>query len=312
MNLRTEKLDLNEIDKVVNLFCLVWNEPKELVTEKTRWAFANDFAKVLVLKNSDGDIVAVRGGFKWPLMNGTNSLDCYQFHGTCVHPDYRRMGLFSNLNREFLEVCRSEQVEVIYNVSVKASRLGYEKLGWQYLKGFHRLTKVHSWNWIKKAGHTKLLPPENSSIIIEDKFFTARRAQFKNLIHTNYSQEFLDWRLDNKLENYQVHSSENARIVYKTRFVANRRELVIGEIFMLQPSFAVFRKAMQSLMGLEKPDISYTYIFSSHPFYQYYLQYLYLPNPFNYNLNFGVRPIGKGEQFNVGKWAVSFLDIDTF
>ena len=312
MNLHIEELDKKDIDKVIDLFCLVWNEPKHLVTEKTLWAFANTFSKVLVFKNEDEEIIAVRGGFKWPLTNDGKNLDCYQFHGTCVHPNYRRMSLFTKLNKAFLKASHAEQADLIYNVSVKASKLGYEKLGWHYLKGFHRLTKFHTSNLIRKANRSDMLLVETPKEEIPEFFFEARRAQFKGLISTNYSEEFLQWRLNNKEQNYQIHSSINAFIIYKTRIVSNRKELIIGEIFLQNKNYQLFRDAFRSLLKIEKPDISFTYIFSSHPFYKYYLRYLYLPNPLNYNLNFGVKLISDKIEISDMKWGISFLDIDTF
>ncbi|MFL9835655.1 GNAT family N-acetyltransferase [Chryseobacterium terrae] len=311
MELKIVELNKNELNKVIDLFCLVWGEPREQVKEKTNWAFLNSFSKVLVFKNNKEEIIAVRGGIKWPIIYNNKKFLCFQFHGTCVHPNYRRMGLFTKLNIAFLESCKDEGVELIFNVSVKASKLGYEKLGWQYLKGFHRLTKVHPINAVFKKNI-------DEEVIVSDKieipeiFFLAREKQFKNLINTSYDHNFLNWRLSNKEENYRFFSTENACVIYKTKIKKNRKELIIGDIFLLNKRFKDFHICLSKLLEKEKPYLSFTYIFASHPYYFFYLGFLYLPNPLNYNLNFGTKTLDDKLKISNLNWGVGFLDIDTF
>lgn len=318
------QLDRTEINKVIDLFHIVWGGDKNLITTKTNWAFKDlTRSKVLVLKNKENEIISVRGALKWPLYYGDKPFNAFQFHGTCVHPNYRRRGLFSLLNKEFVNEATSEGYELIFNVSVKASRLGYEKLGWKYIKGFRRLTlfnkprsfikyKIAKENIELKHREQPIVKPE--SVLISDDFLIEREKQFKNLLHTKYTYDFLNWRLSNVNENYQSYETENAVVIYKVKYAGNIKELIIGEIFLIENSYSYFKKAMNKLIKSVKPDLTYTYIFSTHPFYKHYLKMFFLPNPLNYNLHFGTRTLGE-ENKNLlknKKWGVSFLDIDTF
>jgi hypothetical protein len=318
------ELDRTEINKVIDLFHVVWGGDKKLITTKTNWAFKDSTkSKVLVLKNEEYEIISVRGALKWPLYYGDKSINTFQFHGTCVHPNYRRRGLFSLLNKEFVNDAASEGYELIFNVSVKASRLGYEKLGWKYIKGFRRLTlfnkprnliksKIAKENIELRHKEQPIVKPE--AISISGDFLIQREKQFKNLIHTKYTNEFINWRLSNKNENYQCSETENAIVIYKVKFSGNVKELIIGEVFLLENRYSYFNKAMKKLIKSVKPDLTYTYIFNTHPFYNHYLKTFFLPNPLNYNLHFGTRTLGE-ENKNMlenKKWGVSFLDIDTF
>jgi hypothetical protein len=310
MNLRIETLDRSELDKVVALFLIVWGGEPGKVKAKTEWAFDNDFSKVLVFKNEADEIIAVRGGFKWPLQYNGHAFDCYQFHGTCVHPDYRRLGLFSKLNKAFLAEAEAEGSELIFNVSVTASKLGYEKLGWHYLKGFHRLTKVHTVNAITQKRASKLAPALRDTL--PDTLIAARESQFSNRIHTRYTGGFLDWRLKNAEEEYRILQMEGAAVLYKMRLAGNRSELVIGDVFLEHRSYRLFKKAVRAVFAREKPDLSLVYIFSGHPYYRYFLRLLYLPNPFRFHLHFGTKTLKSRLDIAGLEWGSAFLDIDTF
>lgn len=315
-----EILNPSEIHKVISLFKIVWNTNDESAFAKTKWAFIKSESLVLVMKNENNDIIAVRGGMNWPLTFNENNINCFQLHGTCVHPDYRRIGIFSQLNREFVSRSLQNEKKIIFNVSVKASRLGYEKLGWKYRKGFRRLTKfnnkinIFKTKVLKKNKTIKVSQFNSGNLQIANEFLEAREKLFKNHLHTTYDKVFLDWRLSNKEENYQLYRTPKCIIVYKIKYVKNIKELIIGEVFLLEHKYTYFKKALKGLTKLENQDLTYTYIFNSHPCYVFYLRSLFTPNPFNYNLHFGTRLLGESNQnfLDNKEWGVSFLDIDTF
>jgi GNAT superfamily N-acetyltransferase len=304
------KLNPSEIEKLVDLFVLVWNDDKDDVSEKTRWAFENDFSKVLVARTERNQFIGSRGGVIWPLVYKDYKIKCYQFHGTCVHPDFRRQGIFSKLNKDFVYIAKTDGFDLIFNISVKASRSGYEKLGWKYLKGFHRLTKFNLTNYF-----TKTIPylVENPSVFsIPDSFLQSREIQFSSLIHTRYDNAFLIWRLSNKTANYKVFQYQNAVVIYKIQIKKGKKEVIIGEVFLLEGFYSEFSVAMHALIKKEKPFMTYTYIYETHPFYNFYLKFFFLPNPFNYHLHFGTRSLKSEDYLKNKKWGISFLDIDTF
>lgn len=311
-NYTVDQLKTEEFNKLVDLFVLVWNEERSKVNEKTAWAFKNSFSKILVARNDENGLIGARGGIQWPLVFQNKEIKCYQFHGTCVHPDYRRQGLFSLMNKEFLKVAKSDGFEFIFNVSVIASRLGYEKLGWKYLKGFHRLTKIHLKNFSTKNEETANKNDSAEEINIPEDFFLKRETQFRELIHTRYDETFLKWRLNNKTANYKIYQTDNAVVIYKTKINKDKKELIIGEVFLSEGKYREFSNAMKNLIKKEKPFLTYTYIYNTHPFYSFYLRFFFLPNPFHYHLNFGTKSLNDETALLENKWGISFLDIDTF
>ena len=310
---RVEELKKNELDRVIALFCLVWGDKYSIVEAKTKWAFENPFSKVLVMKNESGSVIAVRGGIEWPLQYEGENIKAIQFHGTCVHPDYRRKGFFSLINKSFVSLAKENGFELIFNVSVKASRLGYEKLGWKYTKGFQRLTKVHLFNSIKKKKEHVFEDEQCENIIeIPESVLKERNRYFKNLVSTNYTKDFFKWRLSNGKENYFLFSHKEAYIIYKIKKIANKKHLIIGDVFLMSHNYKDFKRAFNLLFKKVVPDLSYTYIHKGHPYYKFYLQSLFIPNFMNLNLNFGVKELKKENTYTNLSWGCSFLDIDTF
>jgi len=312
--MRVEELKKNELDRVIDLFCLVWGDKYSIVEAKTKWVFENPFSKVLVMKDQNDNIIAVRGGIEWSLQYKGEAIKAIQFHGTCVHPDYRRKGFFSLINKSFVSLVKENGFELIFNVSVKASKLGYEKLGWVYLKGFHRLTKIHTFNYLRRKKQESiskyLYNPVNH--YVSSELIKIRNKQFDSSIYTKYSKEFMDWRLSNKQAGYCLFTFNGSSIVFKVVDKGNRRELIIGDFFLAELNFSHFKKILKTLFRKVKPNLTTTYISEKHPCYRYYLMSLFFPNPLNYHLNFGIREIDKNINISDETWGSSFLDIDTF
>ena len=314
-----EILKLEEIEELSSLLELIFKRDRLYYIEKTKQIFNNSRSCVIVAKYG-GNIIASRGGFEWPLMINEKPLIALQSHNTGVHPSHRRKGVFSMLNSEHLKFAADNNIDYIFNVSVKGSRKGNEKLGWKYLNGFHRLTYFNKpykvFKNIKDKSIPKRIKLDNSEKveIINNSFLEARTTQFENLVYTNYTRDFIEWRLNNTEENYRVFKNDKVYAIYKIIQTDKMKSLVLGEFFLIENSRFLFRSALKEIMKLERPDITYTYISRNHPYFTHYLSSMFLPNPFNFNLNFGTRLISSDIEKDLSgkKWATSYLDIDTF
>ena len=118
-----------------------------------------------------------------------------------------RLGIFfffkPKSNFIFIE---KTKVKIIYNISVDKAKIGYQKLGWKYSKGFRRLTKVYPTNYFKKSTSlnfsSNLFCPKKN--YIEDNLISKRKQHFNNLIFTDYSNKFLENRLKNNAQKYSI------------------------------------------------------------------------------------------------------------
>src|SRR5690606_985964 len=204
----------------------------------------------------------------WPLTFPTRDIKAIQFHGTCVHPAYRRQGIFSSINKDFLKEAEAENIDVIFNVSVDNSRAGYEKLGWKYCKGFRRLTYFNNplsqlLNLDVNSSRKKADFTEH----IKEAFISARNAEFQNKIFCKYDNVFLDWRLSNKYEDYQILQTDDAALIYKKVINNGKKEIIIGECFLMEYKFKAFSHIINELLKIEGPSMVYTYIATGHPCY---------------------------------------------
>lgn len=318
-----KKFENKDLREVVDLFSLVWELDVKNTEAKTKWAFIEGTKLCLLAKDENGKIVGVRGGFSWPLIFEKQVMPVYQFHGTCVHPDFRRRGIFKKLNISFIEEAEKEKIKAIFNVSVMKSRMGYEKLGWKYLKTFRRLTLFNKpfqiINNLKSLKQPSIIDTNFNSeeLEIDDILLKKREEVFFDYIHTKYSQEFLSWRLNNKEAGYIHLKTQGGSIIYKRLKKGIISEIIIGEVFLREYNKKNFKLVIRELLKKEKPTLVCTYIHQNHPCYNYYLTSLFLPNPLQYNLHFGTKCITQENDFlndyyNKNNWALSFMDIDTF
>ena len=303
--------------QVSELFQNIWGGNTTLITEKTHWAFVKS-KSLVILAYDDQKLVAVRGGFEWPLSYNENEIASYQLHGTCVHRDYRRLGLFTRLTETFISELQTLDVSLIFNVSVKASRLGYEKMGWVYLKGFRGLTCICKPSKIlkiikyrrNKTLYNAISESTDEEVQIDEELFERRKVQFRNTVHTNYNNSFLLWRLS--LGGYKVLKNEYGTVIYKVEVYNGIKGLRIGEYFLYENNFNSFNHLHKQLIVHENPDTIEVSIFTTHPYYKHFQKKLFFPNPKHLNLNFGVRNLKQNDEFINKKFAFTTLDIDTF
>ena len=321
-DIEIEVVDNSVIPDLVDLFQLVWPQKRfEKTLNRTNLTLDNKFSTIVVAKYG-GKIIGSRPGFKWPLYSNEGYISTYQLTGTCVHPDFRRMGIFKKMNLLFIDELEKKGIDFIFNVSVDNSRAGYEKLGWKYLDGFQRLTYTTSpLKIFNNRKHLKIEEPTSSTGINKinnsqqlEELLDSRMHQFNNFVFTRYSQEFLEWRLSNAVEGYRFTVIEGVGlIIYKVFENNNIKQILIGDFFLIEKEYRAFKTLFDKMEATESPDIIFTYLHNTHPYYKFYRKKIFFPNPLKLNLNFGTRIISSfNHNITSSNLALSALDIDTF
>jgi hypothetical protein len=97
-----------------------------------RWKHAaNPFGRSLrLLAVSGGRIVGFRSFLRWRFDSHDRAVRAVRAVDTATHRDFRRMGVFSRLTRNALEILQPE-VDLVFNTPNAASGPGYLKLGWR-------------------------------------------------------------------------------------------------------------------------------------------------------------------------------------
>ena len=321
-------LDSSELGGVVELFDVVW-PTKAGHLERTNWAFAaNPLGRVPLVGAIDiesGAIVGVRGAIRWPLGGGGVPLpmNAVQMHGTCVHPAYRRMGLFTRMNREFIRQAQGREIELIFNVSVAASRAGYEKLGWCYLPGFrayHRIErpgrligtllkrkKAQSGLVDRAESHVDPLSRPDYSTV--RSFLDERSVRLGDLKHTVYAEPFFDWRFSNS-DHRIVGTDKIGYCVYRMRLAGGLRDLLIGDLWPARGRTAAL---LAEAIGMERADTATIWMSVAHPLRSSLVAQRFVPD-LRRSLNFGVKAVGRRSEALLSKsrWGSVSADIDTF
>ena len=321
------KIAATEVDRFIPLFQEVWPGGGALHGDRARWFFGasnpNGRAPVLAAE-AEGRLVGARGSTWWPLRVGATTLKTVQLHGTCVASDFRRRGIFSRLNVALIDALAGERADAIFNVSVAASRAGYEKLGWRYLPGLRRLilcprplkllAAIRGDLRKLRGGFTPIdeaseaPPAEGWGALLE-----TRGRHMSGLAHTAYDAPFLRWRYSNPSAGYRFLSARGLGVVvYRRGTRAGQRELLIGDIFPTKHALQV-APLIALLLLRERPVLLSTTMTTDHPYRGVLRRCGFFPDPKG-DLNLGWRPLSEDAVLAMPslRWALQTADVDTF
>lgn len=271
--------------------------------------------------------IAARGSIRWPLVCAPHSLRVCQFQGTCVDPDYQRQGLFTRTNEAFLAHFTEEGGDLIFNVSVHAAMLGYQKLGWRYLPGFRRLIRVIRPSQVLFAllrygkalrGQAAPVAPQNRGAMPSwsqvAPFLAKREEALRWAAHTEYTPEFYVWRFSGGHVQYGwVGDGVVGYAVYRMQRRAGLKEVLIGDLWPGRYSRENLSRLFALVAAQERPALMTLVLSRRHPVRKMLRPPVWIPDPKG-DLNFGVRPVSsKGRSLlDPERWALAMADIDTF
>lgn len=319
------KVVANDIVPLANLYTEVWPElGLEYHLQKAKFVL-QESSGVSYLAEKEGKIVGSRTSFFMPVYYGKRKLNCVQFADSCVHESCRGKGLFLRLNKAFLQDFFEEKGgELIYNISVDASRKAYEKLGWNYIKSlclFQKYVRPFSILWkvkfdIRKI-HGAVAYNQGTDIQEIDPTLLEIRTELlqqKEKIFVDYTNNNISWRLKSQNGIKVLNVPHVGSVIYKVGLKSSGiKVILIGDIFLYEYSMAQIREAEKALRSKEHPDIMQGYFTPGHPLYSL-LRKSHFQGEGRF-LNHGVRVNNKEMKticYQSENWALSFLDIDTF
>lgn len=321
------KVSQSDITALAALYEQVWPNVSFDKLEKVNFVL-KESTGVSYCAIKEGEIVGSRTSFFMPAYYGERKLNCVQFADSCVRKDCRRQGLFLKMNQAFLDGFFKEQPgELIYNISVDASRSAYEKLGWNYIKSLHGITKYpHFLRLLFKIGFdirklkgapkfdskTEVQPLPVSLFDVRDEFFSLTKT-----IHIKYSAEIFNWRIKSGNGIKVFLEDSLGAVVYKIgKKPSGISYLSIGEVFLAEYKYNNFKKLIDILVNKLNVDSIGATITLGHPLLPFYNKYgLKVINRVSAYLNHGVRVETEEMKeicYNPNNWALSMLDIDTF
>ena len=227
----------------------------------------------------DGEMVGSRTSFYVNVFSGTRKLICVQICDSCVKKKCRGAGLFTKMNKAFLEDFFVHG-ELIYNISEEISRKAYVKLGWNYIKSYTVLSyfpniiklfmKLHG--DIRKL-RTKVKYENHKSVDLSllDQELLSKREEFiisgnKNAIHTKYDADTIQWRFLSK-SGMAIYKLDNiGAVVFKKGKNDYFSVAEIGEVFLYDYRFDTFNILMKSFQKEARLDVIRVAITIGHPY----------------------------------------------
>jgi hypothetical protein len=321
---RPEELAADQIGALAPLFHRVWPGADHEAT--IDWAFRAPAAGrgIVLAAMLDGRAIGARGSIPWPV-DGRGAV-VHQFHGTCVDPDHRRLGVFSTLNREFLARFTAAGGWAVFNISVAESRAGYEKLGWHYLPGLRRYLLVsgpvriarevlsHGYRALRAAGappstRRDPLPPFEGV----EPFLAARGRELDDRLSSRYDEAWYRWRFSRADRGYRFVIGDRGALVYVVQERAGLVEVLIGDIWPRRNRLLDVASLLVRLVARERPALISIILSSGHPLRRLVRRLGFVADPKG-DLNHGVRVVDRraDDLLIPERWALATADIDTF
>ena len=316
----------NDFDGLVELCEEVWPEVDYDKRKKMNFVLRNSNG-VSYCAELSGKIVGSRLSFFQNFYWGERKLITVQFSDSCIHQTCRGKGVFINLDKAFLKDFFSQEYkgDLVYNISVMASRRAHEKSGWYYIQSLMKLRKFPQpiqslykigLDYRKLRSHIEW-EPDNDIKPIDHSLLVRREEIFNKipLLHTRYDEDTLCWRLsaDSGIKSYSA--SGLGYVLYKIGHRRNLIEVELGEMFLYDYTSKAFNLLLKEFIKSIKPDILWLLLSEGHPLYKYYKNAHFFANPRQKYLHHGVR-VDTDEMreicYNPMNWAISSLDIDTF
>lgn len=269
------KVTRSDVDGLVKLYEEVWPDTDYNKKDKANFIL-NESTGVSYCAELDGQLVGSRTSFFQNLFWGEKRLKSVQVGDSCVHSSCRGKGLFTKMNQAFLKDFFSTDVagELIFNISVYASRKAYEKLGWHYIESLMAMRKFpHPLQtmWRAKMNPRNLGTPivwnkENVVKDLDEELLQKREQKFQERIclHIKYDANTFKWRLKSK-NGIKVFTNALGAIVYKTGNRGKLIEILVGEVFLYSYSLNNLRRIIKSLAATIRPDIISVWVSEGHP-----------------------------------------------
>lgn len=276
-----------------------------------------EFAPVVALRqeaNGSHKLVGYRGALCWPLRRDGRNIRSVQLAGTLIAAEVRRRGLFHAMNVAFLDALARCGRDLVFNVSVDASRRGYERQGWSYLSGFRRhiLAAPPALRRFARPADTDAAPGPPPWERVEH-LATAREAACAGRWHTAYDASFFAWRWSRVQPAYRFLECDAGLVVYRLRRRKGLTELELGDLWPREWTLSCVRSLVARARAASPTHIVTIVLTHAHPLRPLIQRCGFLPL-MHRELNLGVRPLSGRplDTLDPTAWAVATGDLDTF
>ena len=277
------------------------------------------------VNHADGRMAAIRAFWRWNLLYDGEPVTAYQPCDTAAHPDFRRMGLFTQLTELAIDEARGSGTSVLFNFPNPMSKPGYLKMGWHDVGGLITLVKPISPLKIGfrlvatyLGSDRRFVPDRGGKVSSEYNVCSERawnwqdRVTWKNVLVGDRSTRMLDWRFcQHPTNRYEFIEHDDRLAVVRTGTRGLLREASIVDLFHQLGATA---EDINDTVGLiaqhTEADIVTTVLTKGHPLQPVFRQLGFWPVKTRSNLVAYALADGL-PSFEAKGWALSGCDIDT-
>lgn len=198
---KSSEINKEEIKNYIIVFNKVFN--LNYNSDWFIWKYINNIygdSYIVMVYNNKGEVIAIRSFWRNDICNAIKS---FQPVDTGVVKEYRKMGIFTQMNKMVLENIRNE---LIYNFPNSNSLPGYLKLGWK-LKckynlhiGFN-LIKILYLDYLKKIDNEYLVWRFINNPV-KKYFYINRKGMYFLLSYKKYNIYYILGTFDEKYKKY--------------------------------------------------------------------------------------------------------------
>jgi predicted N-acetyltransferase YhbS len=337
----------SDLDGVLELMRQSLGETANLQRTAAMWNWKhvlNPFGPSYVRVACDGNkIVGMRAFMQWGFKSDSQTLRAVRAVDTATHPDYRRMGIFSQLTSQVVEDVQAGGADFIFNTPNNDVLPGYLKLGWHQVATVHPVVKVLNLPGFSVGLARRRLGRPAGKPVAPELFFRKaatplnvllqQRPAIERLlkqdlqaqgtsrgVHTHRSWDYLNWRYRQHptIPYYVVFTQDKGYlqgcIIFRTNTRFGMREVVISEMLLAEPREELCTDLLRRLRACLRADYLITY-FSEGSFHRNALDASGFRAVPKQGMNFTARTIGVELPVNVlqlESWALAMGDLELF
>jgi hypothetical protein len=197
---------------------------------------------------------------------------------TVTHPDYRRRGIFTFLNKKALGHMRQNNIELEFNLPNKSTLPGCVKLGWKIAGSYSfQLKQLSDDKKSKKLIHNNVVRPKWNDFAHENinkckEYISKNRYNVSRVVNqwekirkpvgdrTPRDMRYLKWRYGDCPElDYGIYVLANSRVIeglaiMRPRYWNGLKAIMLTELFLSRAEISLGCRLLDGLMAQLKAD----------------------------------------------------------
>jgi GNAT superfamily N-acetyltransferase len=272
----------------------------------------------------DGGLVGFRAFMRWSFNVGGREVRAVRAVDTATHPDYRGLGIFSQLTTAAIEELSSE-AEFVFNTPNSKSKPGYLKMGWRvagdlpvavkvrrpmrFARGFRGMRNTVADDGLGPVANAPRLAEMSVSDAELEALLDARRVDDR--LTTAHSAASLRWRYSESPHlDYRVVGDANGLVIFRVRARGSLWEATVAEV--LAGDAGTARRLLKSAARSAHVDHMTCLLPSGSAALTGARRTGFVRSPIGMTLT--ARPLqhGSSDPLDMRSWALSLGDVEVF